>query len=78
MQTITLSPAEIAEITSFTQPCKQLEVLHERGFSRAYRRRATGEIILERAHYLAVCTGQYNIGKTTANFVDVGHFNKGK
>ncbi|HSH86857.1 MAG TPA: DUF4224 domain-containing protein [Methylophilus sp.] len=63
MSDLTLSPDEIEEITGFTQPCKQLEALRQNGFIRSHRAR-DGRIVLERAHYLAVCNGQYNNGKS--------------
>lgn len=53
-----LSYDEIAKITGYTQPCKQLEDLRDQGFVRA-RRNRYGRIILERAHYDAVCRGEY-------------------
>lgn len=62
MSDLTLSPAEIEEITGFAQPCKQLDALRQQGFIRAHRAR-DGRVILERAHYLAVCAGQFNNGK---------------
>ncbi|MFX8289615.1 DUF4224 domain-containing protein, partial [Acinetobacter baumannii] len=43
-----LSYDEIAKITGYTQPCKQLEDLRAQGFVRA-RRNRYGRIILERA-----------------------------
>lgn len=42
----------------YTQPAKQLAELHRQGFWRARRARVTGDVILERAHYEAVCSGQ--------------------
>lgn len=52
-----LVPAEIFEITNYTQPCKQLAELHRQGFWRARRNRA-GAVVLERSHYEAVCRGE--------------------
>ena len=52
---ITLSDAEITEITGYRQPSKQLAELHRRGFHRAYIGRHG--LVLERAHYEAVCAG---------------------
>lgn len=55
---ITLSPAELADLTGgYTQPAKQMEVLKKRGFWRAFRSEYTGQVVLERAHYLAVSQG---------------------
>ena len=42
----------------YTQTAKQLAELRRQGFWRARRARVTGEVILERAHYEAVCSGQ--------------------
>jgi hypothetical protein len=56
MTGVTLDSNEIVSITGYEQPCKQLEVLHKRGFSRAYINRRG--VVLERAHYEAVCRGQ--------------------
>ena len=54
-----LSAAEIKRVAGgYTQPTKQLEELLRQGFWRARRARVTGEVILERAHYEAVCVGQ--------------------
>lgn len=55
--TITLSHSELASITGYRRPGDQLAELIRRGFSRARRSRCTGEVILERAHYDAVCAG---------------------
>lgn len=54
---ITLTPDELEALTGRKRPAEQLQVLLEAGYWRA-RRAATGRVILERAHYLAVCTGQ--------------------
>ena len=53
---ITLTPAELADLTGYRQPAKQLEALRADGYWRA-RRSITGRVILERAHYEAVCHG---------------------
>lgn len=53
-----LSADELWQITGYTTPLRQLDVLHKRGFVRAYRAR-DGRIILERPHYLAVCRGEF-------------------
>jgi len=50
---LTLSPAELHEITGYRQPAAQLRALHEQGFTRA-RRDRLGRVVLERAHYDAV------------------------
>ena len=53
-----LSPDEIAAVCGgYVQPARQLEELHAQGFHRARRSQVTGAVILERAHYEAVCAG---------------------
>jgi hypothetical protein len=52
----TFSDEEIRRITRYRRPAEQLEELHRQGFHRA-RRGADGKVILERAHYEAVCAG---------------------
>ena len=54
--TIILTSDELAAVTSYRTPKRQLEELHRQGFYRA-RISATGNVILERAHYDAVCAG---------------------
>lgn len=59
-QPIVLSDDEIVEITGgYTQPARQIEELHRQGFVRARRGAASGRVIVERAHYEAVCAGIY-------------------
>lgn len=56
MSDIALTPADIERLTGgLTQPRRQLTELHARGFWRA--RLIRGQVILERAHYEAVCAG---------------------
>ncbi len=57
MSGITLSYAEIQAITGYVQPAAQLAELLRRGFDRARRSSRTGMVIVERAHYDAVCAG---------------------
>lgn len=58
---LTLTPDEIRELTAgLTLPRCQLKRLHERGFVRARLER--GRCILERAHYEAVCRGEFAAG----------------
>lgn len=57
MSDIILSEAEIHAITGYDRATKQLEVLHRRGFTRAFINRA-GEVVLERTHYEAVTRGE--------------------
>ncbi|MES2685719.1 MAG: DUF4224 domain-containing protein [Pseudomonadota bacterium] len=54
---ITLTAAELEAITGYTQSCKQLRVLHNRGFIRAYISRKGG-VVLERVHYETVSRGE--------------------
>ncbi len=54
--TITLSPEEIEALTGYRLAARQLDMLHRAGFYRA-RLGPTGSVILERAHYDAVCAG---------------------
>ena len=55
--TIILTTDEVASVTSYRTPKRQLEELHRQGFYRA-RIAATGNVIVERAHYDAVCAGE--------------------
>jgi hypothetical protein len=59
-----LSEEELQQITGYTTPLRQLDVLHKRGFTRAYRAR-DGRIVLERPHYLAVCRGEFSGDRAT-------------
>lgn len=54
---ICLTEAEIFALTGLQKPRCQVNVLQKRGFVRAYLRH--GRALLERAHYEAVCRGQY-------------------
>lgn len=54
---ITLSDAELFAITEYKRAPEQLAELHRQGFHRA-RLSRLGHVILERAHYEAVCAGQ--------------------
>lgn len=57
MTDITLSELEIRAITGYQRPSDQLAELLRRGFDRARRSSRTGMVIVERAHYDAVCAG---------------------
>lgn len=57
--TTTLNEQELQQITGYSAPLRQLNVLHLRRFVRTYRAR-DGRVILERAHYLAVCCGEFS------------------
>ncbi len=63
---VTLSAAELQEITGYALASRQLNILHQRGFVRAYRSRS-GRIVLERSHYLAVCRGEFASQSNTLN-----------
>ncbi len=58
---IILSQAELEQLTGRRRPADQLVALYAAGYVRA-RRAPTGRVILERAHFLAVCQGQMNAG----------------
>lgn len=57
MTTLTLTPEELKDLTGVTQKQRQIEDLHAQGFIRA--RLTHGRVILERAHYEAVCAGRF-------------------
>ena len=67
MSSIALDVADIEALTGYKLATKQLDVLHRRGFTRAYINRA-GAVILERSHYEAVTRGEMqNAGRKSAN-----------
>jgi len=51
---IRLTEQELRDYTGYTQPARQLAVLHDMGFHRATLDRL-GKVRLERAHFEAVC-----------------------
>lgn len=55
MPDVILSRDELKALTGYEQPSRQLAELHRRGFVRAYMGRHG--LVLERAHYEAVCRG---------------------
>lgn len=57
MTDLLLSDAELVALTGYQRQAEQLVELQRQGFSRARRDRA-GRVVLERAHYEAVCGGQ--------------------
>ncbi|MEY4751372.1 MAG: hypothetical protein RIQ60_3586 [Pseudomonadota bacterium] len=57
MTTITLTPAELLELTGYSQPAAQLQALHKQGYWRA-RRSITGAVVLTRAHFEAIERGE--------------------
>lgn len=54
---IILTEAEIQALTGYENATKQLGVLRDRGFTRAFINR-NGDVVLERAHYEAVSRGE--------------------
>jgi hypothetical protein len=62
---ITLTDAEIEALTGYKNATKQLNVLHNRGFLRAYIGRKG--VVLERAHYEAVSRGELHQPRKGAN-----------
>lgn len=61
MMSLCLTREEIAELTAGLVLARcQLKRLHARGFARARLER--GKVILERAHYDAVCRGEFAAG----------------
>lgn len=61
IESLLLSHEEIVTLTGYRQPASQLRELHRNGFIRA-RRNCIGAVVLERAHYIAVCAGFYGRG----------------
>lgn len=69
MSDLVLSEDDIEALTGYTIATKQLQVLHRRGFHRAFINRL-GTVVLERAHYEAVTCGAAPTeitGKKSAN-----------
>jgi hypothetical protein len=60
---LTLADDELQELTGYAQPARILAELHRQGFFRARRSPTTGRILLERAHYDAVCQGRDQAAK---------------
>lgn len=54
--TIILDTDELERVSGYRSAKRQLAELHRQGFCRA-RIAVTGNVILERAHYDAVCAG---------------------
>lgn len=55
---LTLSEAEIERVTGYRRPSDQLTELRAQGFHRARKSPTSGRIIVERAHFNAVCRGE--------------------
>ena len=53
-----LSFEELVHLTGYRQPAAQLNNLKAQGFHRA-RRNVLGSVVLERAHYEAVCSDRF-------------------
>ncbi|PZQ77765.1 MAG: hypothetical protein DI563_02465 [Variovorax paradoxus] len=56
MTSLLLSSDELHALTGYRMAARQLKALHQAGFHRA-RKGPTGAVILERAHYEAICAG---------------------
>ena len=54
---LTLTPAELENVTRYKRATEQLHELHRQGFYRA-RLGRDGKVILERPHYDAICAGR--------------------
>lgn len=52
-----LTPDEIRDLTGCVLPAVQLKHLQRRGFWLAWRNPRSGNVVLPRAHFLAVCAG---------------------
>lgn len=52
-----LDAATIERLTGYKRPAEQLRELKAQGFYRARLAKVTGEVVLERPHYHAVCQG---------------------
>jgi hypothetical protein len=58
MTEVTLSPAQVRAVAGgYKRRSDQLVELHRQGFYRARIGKVTGQVILERAHYDAICAG---------------------
>lgn len=72
MPDLILTPDELVALTGYRRPSDQLRELQRRGFGRA-RIGATGSVILERAHYEAVCRGQQPAERPRVRVAQVRH-----
>jgi hypothetical protein len=60
---VVLSAQEVQQLAGgYKRPGDQLRELHRQGFHRARLGRVTGQVILERAHYDAICAGAVQAG----------------
>lgn len=64
MSSYILADEELRAITGYALAKKQLDALHRAGFYRA-RLSPAGTVILERAHYEAVCAGNNQPNRPT-------------
>ena len=61
---VTLTENEVQELCGgLKQPARQLAELKRLGYWRARRAPITGRVVLERAHYEAVCAGERRASK---------------
>ncbi len=65
-QSLILSDAELQSLTGYKRANEQIPELQRQGFFRARQSKATGAVILERAHYEAVCTGRIAANESRA------------
>lgn len=72
LRPVILQPDELEDLTGYTQGTKQLEILRKRGFNRAFIGRKG--VILERAHFEAVCAGQIGKASNEIRGIDLSHF----
>lgn len=56
MTDLLLTDPELQRLTGYKRAAEQVAELHRQGFARA-RRDRLGRVVLERAHYHAVCAG---------------------
>lgn len=54
---VILSEDELQALTGYKRPQDRVDELQRQGFYRARRAPSDGSVILERAHYDAVCAG---------------------
>ncbi len=69
MSELVLTDEDIEALTGYATATKQLQVLQNRGFHRAYINRR-GQVVLERAHFEAVSRGESHataLGSKAAN-----------
>ena len=64
--TVLLSAEEISAMTGYRKPALQVRELHSRGFVRA-RVNVLNRVVLERAHFEAVCSRAVGAAAQAAN-----------